>query len=399
MITGSTVTVTAQTMMTSIGTILGALALGYAAAAALAVRLRRNIPAAAGARLRAITVLKPLCGAEPELYHCLRSFCEQSYPGLQIVFGLQASDDPALAAVERLKAEFPELDLEVVIDPRRHGASAKVSNLINMMSAARHDWLVLSDSDVRVPPGYLLAVATPLADPEVGMVTCPYRGLPVARNRRSTLCSMLGALFINDWFIPVVRVGSLLGSGDFVSGVTIALRRNTLEAVGGFRAVADQLADDYRLGELTRSRQLRTVLSEVTVDTWVDEDSVAGLLQHELRWLRTIRAVRPAGYLGAIMTFSLPLAALGCILAGGTPVTLGLLAATAGLRLVLHFTSGREARAGRLWTALWVVPLGDLLALALWFWGFAAREVKWREARYRLAPDGSAYPISRGCHS
>lgn len=386
--------------MTSIGTIVAAAALGYAATAALALRLRRNIPVASGSRLCPVTVLKPLCGAEPELYHCLRSFCEQSYPGLQLIFGVQDPADPALAIVERLEAEFPELDLEVVVDPRRHGASAKVSNLINMMRAARHEWLVLADSDVRVPAGYLVAVAAPLADPAVGIVTCPYRGLPVVRNGRAGIWSVLGALFINDWFIPSVRVGSLLGSQDFVSGVTVALRRDTLEAIGGFRAIADQLADDYRLGELSRRRGLTTLLSNMVVDSWVDEGSLAQLVQHELRWLRTIRAVRPGGYACAALTFSLPLAALGCALAGATPVTAALLAGTYGLRMMLHFTSGGpETRGAKPWTALWVVPLGDLLALALWCWGFAAREVKWREARYRVARDGSAYPISRGFES
>ncbi len=385
--------------MTSIGTILTAAALGYAAIAVFAVRLRRNSRPRTAAGLRPVSVLKPLCGAEPELYHCLRSFCEQSYPGLQIVFGLQDPADPALGVVSRLRAEFPGLDLEVVVDPRRHGASAKVSNLINMMSAARHEWLVLADSDVRVPPGHLAAVAAPLAEPSVGIVTCPYRGLPVARRGRTGIWSKLGALFINDWFIPSVRVGSLFGSRDFVSGVTIALRRSTLEAIGGFPAIADQLADDYRLGELSRRRGLSTLLSEVTVDSWVDERSFARLAEHELRWLRTIRAVRPGGYAGAGLTFSLPMAALGCALAAGTPLTLGLLAGTWGLRLVLHFASGREARGAGPWAALWVVPLGDLLALLLWCWGFAAREVTWREARYRVARDGSACPISRGCQS
>jgi ceramide glucosyltransferase len=242
--------------MTSLGTLLGAAALSYAALAWGAVRLWRNNGAqrrlggtdAAPLQLRPVTVLKPLCGAEPGLDRSLRSFCEQVYSaGLQIVFGVQHSADPALAVLEGLKRDYPQLELTVVVDPTRHGASAKVSNLINMMRAARHDWLVLADSDVRVPAGYLASVAAPLADPAVGIVTCPYRGVP-----RPGLWSLLGTLFINDWFIPSVRVAALFGSRAFAFGATIALRRDTLEAVGGFRAIAAQLADDYRLGELTR---------------------------------------------------------------------------------------------------------------------------------------------------
>jgi len=381
--------------MTSLGTLLAAAALGYAVMAWLAVRLRRN----GGKRLtldttcgsdpqpRAVTVLKPLCGAEPGLDHSLRSFCEQDYPGgMQIIFGVQQPSDPALAVLEKLKQDYPHLDLTVVVDSTRHGTSAKVSNLINMMRAARHDWLVLADSDVRVPPGYLNAVTAPLADPQVGIVTCPYRGVP-----RPGLWSLLGALFINDRFMPSVLVAALLGSRAFAFGATIALRRDTLEGIGGFPAIADQLADDYRLGELTRRRGKRTVLSDVVVETWVDERSLRQLAQHGLRWLRTIRIVRPGGYLFSAVTFSLPVAVLGCVLAEGRPIALSLLAGTILLRLMLHFAALGPARPR---SQLWAIPLADMLGFALWCGGFATREVQWRQGRYRVARDGSVQPIS-----
>ncbi|HVS76374.1 MAG TPA: bacteriohopanetetrol glucosamine biosynthesis glycosyltransferase HpnI [Steroidobacteraceae bacterium] len=381
--------------MTSLGTLMTAAALGYAVAAWAAVRLWRNN----GEQRRAgggtgspprplpVTVLKPLCGAEPGLDHSLRSLCEQDYgAAVQIIFGVQRPDDPALAVLEVLKRDYPGLDLAVVVDATRHGASAKVSNLINMMRAARHDWLVLADSDVRVPPGYLAAVTAPLADPAVGIVTCPYRGVP-----RPGLWSLLGALFINDWFIPSVRVAALLGSRAFAFGATIALRRDALDAIGGFRAIADQLADDYRLGELTRRRGLRTVLSDVVVDTWVDERTLRQLVQHGLRWLRTIRIVRPGGYAFSAVTFSLPVAALGCAMAEGTPVTLSLLAATVAMRLLLHVSVQAPARS---WSRIWAIPLSDALGFALWCGAFVTREVQWRQGRYRVSRDGSVQPIS-----
>ncbi|MBW4051073.1 MAG: glycosyltransferase [Proteobacteria bacterium] len=378
--------------MISLGTVLAAAALAYALIAWVAVLLLRNSHARRGrGRVAAprplpVTILKPLCGAEPGLDHSLRSFCEQSYPaGMQIVFGVQHPSDPALAALEKLKHDYPGLDLAIVIDPTRHGASAKVSNLINMMRAARHDWLVLADSDVSVPPGYLSAVAAPLADPRVGIVTCPYRGVP-----RPGLWSLLGALFINDWFIPSVRVAALFGSRAFAFGATIALRRGTLEAIGGFPAIADQLADDYRLGELTRRRGLRTVLSDVVVDTSVDERSLKQLVQHGLRWLRTIRVVRPGGYACSGITFALPVAALGCAVAGGTPLTLSLLAATIVLRLMLHSAVQPPARS---WSRIWAIPLADALGFTLWCGAFVTREVQWRQGRYRVARDGSVQPI------
>jgi ceramide glucosyltransferase len=381
--------------MTSLGTLLAAAALGYAVIAWAAVRLWRNSGARRGLGGRLVpappqapvTVLKPLCGAEPGLDDSLRSLCRQDYAGgMQIVFGVQHPADPALAVLEGLKRDYPRLDLTVVVDPTRHGASAKVSNLINMMRAARYDWLVLADSDVSVPPGYLAAVAAPLADPGVGIVTCPYRGVP-----RPGLWSLLGALFINDWFIPSVRVAALFGSRAFAFGATIALRREALAAIGGFHAIADQLADDYRLGELTRRRGLRTVLSDVVVDTWVDERTLRQLAQHGLRWLRTIRVVRPGGYAFSAVTFSLPVAALGCAIAGGTPVTLSLLAATLLLRLMLHLAAQYPARS---WARLWAIPLADALGFALWCGAFVTREVQWRQGRYRVARDGSVQPIS-----
>ncbi|MGH8302849.1 MAG: glycosyltransferase, partial [Steroidobacteraceae bacterium] len=196
---------------------------------------------------------------------------------------------------------------------------------------------------------------------------------------------------INDWFIPSVRVAALFGSRAFAFGATIALRRDELEAIGGFQAIADQLADDYRLGELTRRRGQRTELSDVVVDTVVDERTFQHLSQHGLRWLSTIRVVRPGGYVFSAVTFSLPVAVLGCAVAGATALTLSLLAATAVLRLLLHFAAQSPARS---WSQLWAIPLADALGFALWCGAFLTREVQWRQGRYRVARDGSVQPIS-----
>ena len=382
--------------MHALGLLLGAAALGYALTAYLAVLRSRNVaPPPPVAGRPGVTVLKPLCGAEPGLAEALRSLCAQDYPSLQIVFGVQDPADPALEVVQALRAEYPNRDIAVVIDATRHGFSAKVSNLINMMRVARHDWLVLADADVHVPPGYLAGVCAPLADPTVGIVTCPYRGRPAHTRGWAGLCSRLGALFVNDWFMPSVRVAALFGSRDFAFGATIALRRAALDGFGGFAAIADQLADDYRIGELTRRQGLRTVLSHVVVDTGIDERSLRQLAQHETRWLRTIRAVRPAGYAAAGVTFSLPVALLGYLLAAGVPAALGLLLATAVARVMLHFAADDPQPAeAAAWRGLWLLPVSDLLGFLLWCWGFAAREVQWRQSRYRVARDGSARPIT-----
>ena len=367
------------------GTAVAALAMAYTVTAWLAVRSRRHSSRPGPATLPPVTVLKPLCGAEPDLYDCLRSFCDQAYPGFQIVCGVRDADDDAVTVVLRLQREFPGLDLQIAINPAQHGSSGKVSNLINMMPFARHDNLVVADSDVRVAPDYLANVVPPLLDPAIGIVTCPYRGSP-----QRGPWSALGSAFINDWFMPSVYIAALFGSRAFAFGATIAMRREVLARIGGFMAIADQLADDYRLGELTRRMGLHTVLSEVVVETLVDERSLGDLVRHELRWLRTIRAVRPLGYALCFVTFGLATVALGCLVAAGAGAAPALLAITALARLMLHF-GVRDARSAV--RELWVLPLTDLLGFALWCWGFLSRRVQWRRARYRIARDGSAHPI------
>jgi len=367
------------------GLALVALAMAYTIIAWLAVRFRRRRGQSWPSVQPPVTVLKPLCGAEHELYESLRTFCDQRYPRFQIVFGVRDAGDPAVAVVHRLQCDLPELDLRIAIDPTQHGSSRKVGNLINMMPLARYDYLIIADSDVRVAPDYLAKVVAPLLDPGVGIVTCPYRGRP-----RPGLWSLLGSLFINDWFMPSVYVAALFGSHSFAFGATIAIRREALAGIGGFAAIADQLPDDYRLGELTRRRGLRTVLSEVVVETCVEEGSMGELIRHELRWLRTIRTVRPVGYAFSFVSLGLAPAVLGSLLAAGARAALAMLAITAMARLMLH-SSARNARPAR--AQLWVLPLNDLLVFALWCWGFVTRRVQWRHARYRVARDGSAHPI------
>jgi len=375
----------AQLWLSGLGIALAALAMEYAIAAALALRVGR---AAAGWRALSLppaTILKPLCGAEPALYEHLRSFCEQQYPRWQVVFGVRDPLDPALEVVHELQSEFPQLDLQIAINSAQHGISSKVSNLVNMMPFACHDYLVIADSDIRVGPDYLERVITPLLDERVGIVTCLYRGSP-----RPGLWSLLGSMFINEWFMPSVRVAALLGSRAFAFGATIALRRATLARIGGFAAIADQLPDDYRLGELTRRLGLRTVLSEVEVETCVDEANLSELLRHQLRWLRTIRTVQPFGYALAGITFALPLAIIGSFLAGGSTATLAMVAITAIARLMI---SSGPRNSYSLPLQLCLAALSDLLGFVLWCWSFATRRVHWRDARYRIARDGTIQPL------
>jgi ceramide glucosyltransferase len=326
-----------------------------------------------------------MCGSEAETYDCLRSFCDQDYPHYEVIFGVAEAQDPAVKIVERLQQEYPDAKLHLVVDRRQHGSSRKVSNLVNMMPLARHDYFVISDSDVRVDRDYLAKVVAPLLDSAVGIVTCPYRGVP-----RPGVWSALASQFINEWFMPSVRVAALGGSRAFAFGVTIALRRHALLRIGGFMAIANQLADDYRLGELTRALGLRTVLSDVVVETSVVEPSFGDMMRHELRWLRTIRAVRPVGYFLSVITFGVPVAAFGVLLTGAAPAALAMLVVTVFARIMLHMRTRGDGSSLR---EMFMLPLGDILGLGLWCWSFVSRSVHWRNDRFRIARDGSVLPV------
>ncbi len=326
-----------------------------------------------------VTVLKPLFGAEPRLYENLRSFCVQDHPQFQLLFGLHAADDAALPVVERLKAEFPLLDIGVVIDPRIHGINLKVANLINLLPEARHGWLLLADSDIAAPPDLLRRVTAPLADRQVGVVTCLYGGRPVG-----PLWARLGGQFIDDWFAPSVALSHAFGGRRFAFGATIALRREVLDRIGGFEALADHVADDWWLGELTRRAGFRTVLSEAAVTTDVIETRLSDLAARELRWLRSIRRIEPLGYAFLFICFSSPMIVIGGWLAGGGPLAVTLALVTFAARLMLGFDRQRKPLDSLKNMAL--VPLRDSLSLLLWTTALAGRVVRWRGRPMKIAP-------------
>ncbi|GAB2567819.1 bacteriohopanetetrol glucosamine biosynthesis glycosyltransferase HpnI [Dyella jejuensis] len=367
------------------GIALALAATGYAWIAAWAVLKGSRVwaPDRAGKAIAA-SILKPLHGAEPRLYENLRSFCAQAHPDYQLVFGVRDPDDPAVAVVERLRIEFPQRPIALAIDPRVHGANLKVSNLMNMLPHAQHDVLVLADADISVAPDYLARVIAPLSDAGVGIVTCLYRGLP-----GPSFWSRLGRLFIDDWFAPSVRLSHAFGSTRFAFGSTIALRRDALQAMGGFEALRDTLADDFWLGELTRRAGLRTVLSDVVVGTEVTESSLAELWSHELRWLRTIRSIAPAGFAMTFVCFTSPLLLLGLCLAPGW-VTGSLALLGGGARVLLHFLQRRTSDEAFAWHEFLLVPLRDTLLLLEWAIALAGWQVRWRGQVLHARGGGSA---------
>lgn len=338
---------------------------------------QRNAQDRSRSSTRPVSVLKPLCGDEPRLYENLRTFCMQEHPAFQLVFGLHSADDPAGAVVRRLRTEFPRLDIELVVDSRVHGTNLKVSNLVNMLPHARHDWLVLADSDIGVASDYLERVTAPLADPGVGVVTCLYRGAP-----RAGRWSRFGALFIDDWFVPSVQVAQLFATPRFSFGATIAVRRETLAAAGGFEALNDLLADDYWLGEFVRRRGFRTVLSDVVVTSDVTDRTLSAVWAHELRWMRTIRFARPGGFALAFVTFTFPILAAGLALAR-TEFCAAIAAVGALARLLLYFVQRRGRSGPSPACEAAVVPLRDTLLFAEWAAAHMGSVVRWRNQIFR----------------
>jgi len=368
---------------------------GYVWAALAALAVWKLVPlsrARTAMGQPAITVLKPLCGAESRLYESLRSFFLQDYREFQIVFGVRDPSDPAIRIVERLAKEFPAVPIELVIDAHLHGANHKVSNLINMLPFARHEVLVIVDSDAQVDETYLATIVAAIQQDSVGLVTCTYRSVPTGG-----LWSRLGALYINDWYMPSVLLSWLLGHRGFASGQTLCLRRETLESLGGLQPICNHLADDYELGERVRAAGLKTVLSEYVTRSQHHEPTLAHLLDHEIRWMRTLRALRPGEFRLLFVSFGLPLAVVGLMLACSLrtlifPSVLLFSGVVFG-RLALHAGTHWDGKRIDL-SDLWLIPLRDVLLMWVWWRALRTSQVSWRGSRFAVNAQGMIRPVS-----
>ncbi len=330
-----------------------------------------------------VTVLKPLRGDEPGLELNLASFRTQDYAGpVQLACGVADPADPAAAVVERLKSRFPAVEIDLVANADQHGANRKISNIINIMTVASHNLLVLSDSDIRVPQSYLRDVTAALSTPGVGLVTCLYRGLPVAG-----IWSRLAAAAIDQHFLPGVLVGLRFGLAAPCFGSTIALSAATLNRIGGFRAFADHLADDYALGDAVRRLGLRVAIPPIVVDHTCPERSFADLVRHELRWARTIRLVDPKGYAGSAVTHALPFALAAAALGGFDTLSLILVAGALACRLSLPLQIDRVLGGGRV--PVWLSPVRDILSFAIYLASYLPGPIIWRGERFRVHSDGT----------
>ena len=328
-----------------------------------------------------VSILKPLKGTDPDIYESFRSHCLQDYPEYEIIFGVSDPGDPAVASVLQLQREFPDHAIQLVVSPNILGANVKVSNLEQMLPAARYQHLLINDSDIRVEPDYLRRIIAPLADEHMGMVTCLYRGVAA-----STVGSQLEALGISTDFCPGVLVARQLEGGlRFGLGSTLAFRRADLERIGGFHAIVDFLADDYELGRRIGGLGLQVQLSDVVVETHLPAYDLRGFLAHQLRWARGVRDSRAGGYIGLVSTYGLMWAILALIAARAAPWSWAVFGATAGLRLAVALVVGKSVlQDPHLLKNLWLLPARDLVAVVIWAASFAGHTVTWRGDRFEL---------------
>ncbi len=356
--------------------------------AAIFIVLYRKPKQKAQPRAEPVTILKPLHGAEPRLAECLTSFCVQDYSGpIQIIFGIQDARDPALAVAKSLKEKFPALDIAITVDATGHGANAKISNLINMSAAAKHDMLIAADSDILAPPDYLEQAVALLQKPGAGAGSVLYYG-----ELAGPVWSRLAAAWINTHFLPSVMTGMALGLAKPCFGSTIALNREAFARIGGFEAFADQLADDYAIGAAVRKAGFSVEIGPARVGHVCHEESLGDLLSHQLRWARTIRSIDLPGHLGSTIAHPFGLALLG--VAAGSLSCLALAALALALRIGLLKAVGRSFEIPR--RNYWLTPLTDLIAFGVFVWSFFGASVSWKNASYTLLGDGRlALPARR----
>ena len=358
-----------------------------AAGAASFLRGRHAILKAAPELQLPVSILKPLKGTDPEMYESFRSHCRQDYSEYEIIFGVSDPDDPAIALVEQLRREFPERTIKLVICGERLGTNIKISNLVQMLRHARHDRIVVNDSDIRVEPDYLKNVVPPLAS-GAGMVTCAYRGIAAP-----TLGSRLEAVGINTDFIAAVLAARKLEGIHFGLGSTLAFRRETLEAIGGFEVLLDYLADDFELGKRIADLGNPVELSASVVETFLPAYTVAEFVRHQLRWARGTRDSRRWGYVGLALTFGLPWA-FATVILSNSEWAWALLAVTAFMRFLVAYLVGSKVLGDRaLGKTIWLVPLRDLVALCVWLASFAGHKVAWRGDSFVLK-DGKLARLS-----
>ena len=332
-----------------------------------------------------VTILKPVKGMDAGSYENFASFCRQEYGGeVQLLFAATSTDDPVISVIYRLMEEFGDSRVSLVINPAIHGPNCKVSNLINAFPQARHDIIIVCDSDIRVPPDYLKNVTAHFSDSRVGLVTSLYRS-----SNAPTIATAIEATGFTTEMIPNVLVALHLEGLSFALGASMAVRREALAAIGGFEALVDYLADDYQLGNKVHRAGWRIALDGTFVESMLRSEELLPVLARQLRWARTMRVSRPGGYLASGITLPFPTIMLAAFVAQTPVPALAAIALLYCVRLTVATIFSRFFVRDRLLPAwLWLIPLRDMLAFFTWALSFLGNRVEWRGSRFRLRPGG-----------
>lgn len=327
-----------------------------------------------------VTVMKPLYGNEPLLEEALESFCQQDYPCYQVLFGVCDDDDPAIDIVRRLQKRYPNIDMELIVNSSVHGVNRKISNLMNVYPKAKYDILVISDSDIHVRPDYLKHIVSTLEEPNTGLVTTLYAG----KIAQKTMIQIFSACQINHNFLPGVILSRYLGRQDCL-GATMAIKRHILEQIGGLKALLPYVADDAMLGNLVREQNLNVSLANCLIWTTIPESNFTQLLQHEIRWGRTVCTLAPLGYASAAIQLPLFWGALPMILHPFSVWSYYFFLVIWFFRVVTSFITDKVVAPLPLWSFL-LLPARDWLSALIMIKSAKGREVYWRGQTMHLAP-------------
>lgn len=343
-------------------------------------------PPALGSPAEPVSILKPLSGLDFDLEANLRTFFEQEYPAFEILFAVRNGSDPAASMVERLRQEYSKISTRLLVTGEPPYPNAKVYSLEQMLKAAANDLVVMSDSDVRVTPDMLRRVAAEFQDTHLGVATCPYRAVS-----GDSLWSRLEATGMNTDFWGGALVARMLEGMRFAVGPTIVARRRVLDSMGGFARFKDYLAEDFVLGKFAAESGQGVILSSYVIEHHIGSATLKENIAHRLRWMRSTRRSRPAGYVGQLFTMPLPIALLVCAI---VPAWWPVLPITIAVRAVAAYAVSWQVLQARLnWLLL---PIEDVVGFCFWIMGCFGNTIFWRGRRYRLDPDGRFELISSG---
>ncbi|HKV03711.1 MAG TPA: bacteriohopanetetrol glucosamine biosynthesis glycosyltransferase HpnI [Candidatus Acidoferrales bacterium] len=329
-----------------------------------------------------VSILKPIRGLDRETYENYASFCRQNYREFEILFCVTDEQEPAVPVIRKLIADFPERPIRLLVGAEPLGASDKVNKLCRMVREARHDILIVSDSDVRVDAGFLRAVVAPFSDAGVGGVTCLYRGLA-----ERCFAAGLEALGNSTDFAPGVLVAWLLGRRrlNFMLGAVMVTTKKLLAEIGGFESLVDYFCDDYELGNRIAARGYQVELSPFPVDIVYPRESLADAFRHQIRWNLSIRYSRPWGHVGLIFTHGLVWSLAGAVLAHSELAAWGYVAGYSLLRYEAALATGARGMRDRLVRQkLWMLPLRDAFAFVVWLASFFPQRIYWRDREFRV---------------